>query len=82
MTTDFLTISPEHTAQDVIDMLRERHPSADQVYYLYVTEPDGTLAGTITLRGLIVAQPRTVSDWLTKLNTTVTSTRKQGRADG
>ncbi|TMB56302.1 MAG: CBS domain-containing protein [Chloroflexi bacterium] len=59
MTTDFLTISPEHTAQDVIDMLRERHPSADQVYYLYVTEPDGTLAGTITLRGLIVASPET-----------------------
>jgi CBS domain-containing protein len=59
MTTDFLTISPDNSAQDVIDMLRERHPSADQVYYLYVTEPDGTLAGTITLRGLIVAIPET-----------------------
>jgi magnesium transporter len=59
MTTDFLTISPDNTAQDVIDLLRERHPSADQVYYLYVTEPDGTLAGTITLRGLIVASPET-----------------------
>jgi magnesium transporter len=59
MTTDFLTISPDQTAQQVIDMLRERHPSADQVYYLYVTDPDGTLAGTITLRGLIVASPET-----------------------
>ena len=59
MTTDFMTISPDETAQQVIDMLRERHPSADQVYYLYVTDPDGTLVGTITLRGLIVASPET-----------------------
>jgi magnesium transporter len=59
MTTDFMTISPDETAQKVIDMLRERHPSADQVYYLYVTDPDGTLVGTITLRGLIVASPET-----------------------
>ena len=59
MTTDFMTISPEETAQQVIDMLRERHPSADQVYYLYVTDPDRTLVGTITLRGLIVASPET-----------------------
>ncbi|MDP9251073.1 MAG: CBS domain-containing protein [Chloroflexota bacterium] len=59
MTTDFMTISPDETAQQVIDMLRERHPSADQVYYLYVTDPDGTLVGTITLRGLIVARPET-----------------------
>jgi CBS domain-containing protein/sporulation protein YlmC with PRC-barrel domain len=59
MTTDFMTISPDETAQQVIDMLRERHPSADQVYYLYVTDPDGMLVGTITLRGLIVASPET-----------------------
>jgi len=59
MTTDFMTISPDETAQQVIDMLRERHPSADQVYYLYVTDPDRTLVGTITLRGLIVAGPET-----------------------
>jgi len=59
MTTDFITITPDQTAEQVIDMLRELHPDADQVYYLYVTDPDGTLVGTITLRGLIVARPET-----------------------
>jgi magnesium transporter len=59
MTTDFITITPDQTAEGVIDMLRELHPDADQVYYLYVTDPDGTLVGTITLRGLIVARPET-----------------------
>ena len=59
MTTDFITITPDQSAEQVIDMLRERHPDADHVYYLYVTDPDGTLLGTITLRGLIVASPQT-----------------------
>ena len=59
MTTDFITITPEMTAEQVIERLRELHPDADQVYYLYVTDADGALVGTITLRGLIVARPET-----------------------
>jgi len=59
MTTDFITVTPETTAEQVIDRLRELHPDADQVYYLYVTDGDGVLVGTITLRGLIVAAPDT-----------------------
>ena len=38
MTTDFITVTPEETAEQVIDRLRELHPAADQVYYLYVTD--------------------------------------------
>ncbi len=59
MTTDFITVSPGETAQQVIDRLRELAPSADQVYYLYVTDESGRLLGTVTLRGLIVANPET-----------------------
>ena len=59
MTTDFITVSPNETAQEVIDRLRELAPSADQVYYLYVTDEGGRLLGTVTLRGLIVANPST-----------------------
>ena len=59
MTTDFITVTPEMTAEQVIERLRELHPDADQVYYLYVTDADGILVGTITLRGLIVAAPET-----------------------
>jgi magnesium transporter len=59
MTTDFITVTPEMTAEQVIDRLRELHPDADQVYYLYVADAGGMLVGTITLRGLIVAVPET-----------------------
>jgi magnesium transporter len=59
MTTDFITVTPEMTAEGVIERLRELHPDADQVYYLYVTDAEGLLVGTITLRGLIVASPET-----------------------
>ena len=59
MTTDFITVTPEMTAEGVIERLLELHPDADQVYYLYVTDGDGMLVGTITLRGLIVASPET-----------------------
>jgi Mg/Co/Ni transporter MgtE len=59
MTTDFITISPDETAQRVIDRLRKLQPDANHVYYLYVTDADGMLVGTITLRGLIIADPDT-----------------------
>ena len=59
MTTDFITVTPEMSAEQVIERLRKLHPDADQVYYLYVTDAAGILVGTITLRGLIVAAPET-----------------------
>jgi len=60
MTTDFITVTPDMTAEQVIERLRALHPDADQVYYLYVTDEAGELVGTITLRGLIVASPETL----------------------
>ena len=59
MTTDFITVSPDEMAQQVIDRLRELAPPSDRTYYLYVTDADGVLRGTVTLRGLIVARPDT-----------------------
>jgi magnesium transporter len=66
MTTDFITVSPDQTAQEVIERLRQLAPSADQVYYLYVTDESGRLLGTLTLRGLIVADPSTLVRELTR----------------
>jgi len=59
MTTEFIHVSPDETAQEVIDRMRLLAPPADKAYYLYVTDNDGRLVGTITLRGLIVAPPDT-----------------------
>jgi flagellar motility protein MotE (MotC chaperone) len=65
MTTDFITISPSQSAQQVIDHLREVAPPSDRAYYLYVTDAEGMLLGTVTLRSLIVAQPGTpVSEFM------------------
>jgi len=60
MTTEFITISIDETAQQVIDRLRALAPPADRAYYLYVTDADGHLEGTVTLRGLVVARPETL----------------------
>ena len=59
MTTDFITVSPQESAQEVIDRLRELKPDANHVYYLYVTDAAEMLVGTVTLRGLIIAMPET-----------------------
>jgi CBS domain-containing protein len=60
MTTDYITVSPDETAQQVIDRLRELAPPSDRAYYLYVTDAGGRLLGTVTLRGLIIASPETL----------------------
>jgi CBS domain-containing protein len=65
MTTDFITVRPDETAQEVIDRLRELAPPSDRTNYLYVTDANGQLEGTVTLRGLIIASPDTrVADFM------------------
>ena len=59
MTTEYIAM-PEHlTAGEAIDHLRELEPDAETIYYVYVTTDDGKLAGVLSLRDLIVAQPTT-----------------------
>lgn len=59
MTTELFIIGLDETAGSVIARLRDVAPAADQVYYLYVTDAEGVLVGTVTLRGLIVAAEST-----------------------
>ena len=54
MTTDFLMFSEELTADGVIQRLRELAPEADNIYYLYVVDPVGSLKGVVSLRELII----------------------------
>lgn len=55
MTTEFIPISRQMTAQQVIDRLRESAPEAETVYYVYVTDEDERLVGVISLRDLIIS---------------------------
>ena len=56
MTTEYLTMPPELTAQATIDRLRADAPKLESPY-LYITEPDERLVGVLSLRDLIVAAP-------------------------
>lgn len=59
MTTEYVAISKDITAQQTIDKLRKLEPSAEMVYYVYVVDSDEHLVGIISLRDLIVAKPET-----------------------
>jgi CBS domain-containing protein len=63
MTTEFVAIPANLTAEQTIDRLRELEPDAETIYYVYVTDDDGRLVGVLSLRDLIVAPPQSpISD--------------------
>jgi len=72
MTNDYLEIRQEMSAEQVIEVLRREVPDTETIYYLYVTDDDGHLAGILSLRALIVAQPGTnVADIMQKRTVSV-----------
>ncbi|MDD3653869.1 MAG: CBS domain-containing protein [Desulfotomaculaceae bacterium] len=59
MTTEFITLSINMTAQESIDRIRETAQAAEMIYYLYVLDESAKLLGVVSLRELIMAQPFT-----------------------
>ena len=59
MTTEYVAISKDLTAQQTIDKIRELEPEAETIYYIYVIDSAEHLVGVISLRDLIVAKPDT-----------------------
>jgi magnesium transporter len=57
MTTEYVAISKDLTAQETIDKIRELEPDAETIYYIYVIDSAEHLVGVISLRDLIVAKP-------------------------
>ena len=56
MTTDFMALAPETTAQGAIDKIRERG-ELESFFYLYVVDDDGKLTGVVPIRNLVIAPP-------------------------
>jgi len=65
MTTEFIAVPADLTAEEVIRMLRERAEEAETIFYVYVTDSENRLMGVFSLRELVLAQPETpVADFM------------------
>ena len=64
MTTEFMALSPDTTAQGAIDKIRERG-ELEAFFYLYVVDDVGKLVGVVPIRNLVIAPPaRTLADMM------------------
>jgi len=54
MTTDFMALPPDTTAQGAIDKIRERG-ELESFFYLYVVDDTGKLTGVVPIRNLVIA---------------------------
>ena len=64
MTTDFMALPPETTAQGAIDKIRERG-ELESFFYLYVVDQEGKLVGVVPIRNLVIAPPnRTLGEMM------------------
>lgn len=65
MTTEYLSVTRDMTAGQIISMLRELNPEAELIYYIYVLDSSEHLAGVISLRDLILApEDKQVSEFM------------------
>ncbi len=66
MTTDFVAFQRDWTVDQALSHLRQTHPGAEQVFYLYVVDAGERLEGVVSLRQLVVSSPETkISDLMT-----------------
>ena len=57
MTTDYVWIYPHRTTEATIAKIRQIAPETEFIYYLYVTDNNQKLLGTISLRSLLLELP-------------------------
>jgi magnesium transporter len=60
MNTDFATIMITMTCQQALAKIRKDAPSQKMIYYIYVVNEDMELLGLITLKDLIMADPKDI----------------------
>jgi magnesium transporter len=74
MTTSFVSLSPETTASQTIDFLRQISPDEETPYYLYVVDQNKRLIGIVGMRDLIIANPEDQIQYFMDQNVILTST--------
>ncbi len=58
MTSEYASLRPEMTAAEAIDQLRVEAPNRETIYYSYVIDDTRHLLGLVSLRDLIMANPK------------------------
>lgn len=58
MATECVSLKNNITVEAAIAILRESKPNEDEMYYIYVVTEDNKLKGVISLRDIIVADPK------------------------
>jgi magnesium transporter len=59
MSTSYMSVTTELTAEQAVERIREQSEDVDVPYYVYVTDNDGRLAGVVPLRRLITCPQNT-----------------------
>jgi len=57
MTTEFVAVNEESTAQQAIDEIRKVAKDVETIYYIYVTSKGDNLVGVTSLREVLLAPP-------------------------
>ncbi|MDR1016123.1 MAG: CBS domain-containing protein [Coriobacteriales bacterium] len=74
MTTEFLTLPKDETVQAAIEAIRAAGQELENVHYVYLVDDAQRLAGTISLRQLVVAKPDAIlSDLATPVEDLITT---------
>jgi magnesium transporter len=68
MTNEYLAFSPEKTAAQAIEELRQQSPETELIYYIYVVDQEEHLLGVLSLRDLIMASAKTLLSELMRSN--------------
>lgn len=57
MTTEFVAVTEEFTASQILQKIREIAGEVESIYYIYALSSSGDLSGVISLRELLLADP-------------------------
>lgn len=62
MTTEFIAVRPDLTAEQAINYLRRAGGEVETINYVYATDRNGRLMGVFSLQDLVLAHPKTPVD--------------------
>jgi magnesium transporter len=64
MTTEVLSLAQDATVEDALNYLRQHSEHLEMIYYLYIVDHERHLAGVVSLRQLVTAEPTATMDSL------------------